>query len=314
MRKLSFILFTAMSLAAASHKAQAQGGSDDLMKMLDQEEKNGKHKKEYVTATFKATRIVNGHSIENLGKGILDFRIMHRFGELSNGEASFWGFDQANTKLALDYGITDWLMVGAGRSAFKKEYDGFAKVKLLRQRSNGGMPISASFVTGFSLQGKNVALRPDGKEYEFVDRMHYFHQVLVARKFNDWLSLQVMPTIVHYNVVDSSKDPNDIISLGVGGRIKLTNRLALTGEYYYNLPGSKLDGYQNALSFGIDIETGGHVFQLVFTNADAINERSFIAQNKSQWSKGQVHFGFNISRVFTIVQPKEFKDSRNKIW
>ncbi|MEI8279942.1 MAG: DUF5777 family beta-barrel protein [Bacteroidota bacterium] len=315
MRIRSFLFFSAVLLTSFSFQSKAQQGADDLAKMLEQEDKTAKHKKDYTTATFKATRILDGNSIENTGKGVLDFRIMHRFGELSTGASNFYGFDNAATKLALDYGITKWLMVGVGRSAYLKEYDAFTKVKILRQVKNGGMPLSLSYATGATLQGEDVQLAPDGSKYSVVDRMRFYHQILIARKFNDWLSLQLMPTLIHMNVVDSSKDANDIMAMGIGGRIKLSTRFALTGEYYYTL-GNKLSGhdYQNGLSVGVDIETGGHVFQLVFTNATGLNEHSFVAQNTSKWSNGGIHFGFNISRVFTIVQPEEFKHTNNKSW
>ena len=133
-------------------------------------------------------------------------------------------------------------------------------------------------------------------------------------QFNNWLSLQLMPTLVHYNLVDSTKYPNNTFAIGVGGRLKLSNRFALTGEYYYMIPGTELPGHYNSLSLGVDIETGGHVFQLHFTNSTGLTGRSMVGQTTDSWSKGDIHFGFNISRVFTIVRPKEFKGSRNKIW
>jgi hypothetical protein len=309
-------------LAACTLKGWAQTdntkSADDLMSMLDKEESGKKHK-EYIAATFKATRIINGHSIMNQGKGILDFRIMHRFGPVNGGATEFWGLDGANTKLALDYGVTDWLMVGVSRSVLRKEYDGFAKVKLLRQMKSG-MPVSVSYVGGACLPSI-AAVAPDGSNYSAMDKMCYFNQILIARKFNDWVAVQIMPTHLHYNIVPTSSDKNDIMALGIGGRLKVSNRIALTAEYYYvptPLKGSIFSTgaqtYHNSLSVGVDIETGGHVFQLFFSNSQSIAENDFIGQTTGQWSDGGVHFGFNISRVFTIIQPSEFKNSRNKIW
>lgn len=292
---------------------------EDLMKLLEGEEP-AKGKKEYTTATFKTTRIANGHSIENTGKGVLDFRVGHRFGLINEGVKDFFGLDAATTRIAFDYGITDWLMIGIGRSSYLKEYDGFVKVRLLRQTENNSMPFSVSYMGAASVQTNEVQM-PEGQEYYFSNRVAYVNQLLIARKFSQWLSLQLMPTQVHYNLVDFKKDPNDVIAIGIGGRIKLSNRISLTGEYYYQLPGAQRhqDGLPdkltlNPVTIGFDIETGGHVFQLLFTNASGITERNVVGQTTGDFWNGDIHFGFNISRVFTIVKPKEFKDSRNKIW
>lgn len=311
MSRFSAILFAAV-LSATTGKLYAQHtdtSSNDLVNMLEEEDSSPK--KEYTTATFKSTRLINGHSIENVGKGVLDFRISHRFGQLKDAD-NFFGLDNANTRIGFDYGITDWLMIGIGRSTYQKEYDGMAKVKLLRQTEKKGMPVSVSYMGEISVQSLKAPVLPAGQEYYFSNRMFYVNQLLIARKFNRLLSLQLMPTHIHYNLVPTTGEPNDIIALGVGGRLKLSNRISLTGEYYYRF--NELNGYVNSLSVGIDIETGGHVFQLMVTNATAMTERAVIGQTIDEWSEGQVHFGFNISRVFTIVRPKGFEGSRNKVW
>lgn len=296
--------------------AQTDTSGNDLEKMLDQDsiQKSG-----YVSATFKGTRIVNGHSIENVGKGVLNFLIEHRFGPVNSGAQNFFGLDNATTKLALDYGITNWFMVGIGRSTLEKEFDGFAKIKLFRQKEHKNLSFTVSYVGALYIQSLPLSMITidTGRTYYFSNRMCYMNQLLIAHKFSNLFSLQIMPTHIHYNIVDSTKDNNDVLALGIGGRIKLSNRIALTGEYYYTLdPLSEKNGQpiHNSLSFGIDIETGGHVFQLIFTNSTGITERQVIGQTTGDWAKGDIHFGFNISRVFTIVQPKEFKNSRNKIW
>jgi hypothetical protein len=148
--------------------------------------------------------------------------------------------------------------------------------------------------------------------YPFSNRLFYFNQLLIARKFSNKLTLQLMPTHVHYNFVNKDAEPNDLIALGAGGRIKLNKRVTLNLEYYYQF--TRLDRTSNALSIGFDIETGGHVFQLHFTNSVGMTERTFIAQTTDKWADGGFRFGFNISRVFTVIKPSEFSDSRNKIW
>ncbi len=299
------ILVFAAICALAHTQAFAQG---DLMDELEKETKPTV--KEPVNFTFKATRLINSSTVENLADGVLDVRISHRFGNLNQGAENFFGIDQANTRLGVDYGITKYLMVGIGHNVLGKENDGFAKVQLIRQKKDG-TPVSVSYLGGMSVQTAEQAPTPNGDDYKYTDRLCYFHQVLVARKFNDRLSLQLMPSLLHMNIVDSSKYTNDIISLGVAGRIKLSRRVAFTGEYFYRFTGTdnnvgSLKTY-NSLSLGFDIETGGHVFQLHFTNSPGVSERVILGQTTNTWTKGEMRYGFNISRVFTIKKPKEFK-------
>lgn len=295
-------------------EADKKSSDDDLMSML---EDGAPEKVRYVQATFKTTRVVTGHSIENTGKGVLDFRVNHRFGAVNNGVSTFFGLDDANTRIGFDYGITDWLMVGIGRNSFMKEFDGFLKVKLLKQAEEKGSPIALSYVGATSIQGMPAPQLPPGQEYHFSNRMYYTNQLLVARKFNKWLSLQLTPTFIHYNLVPTTPEPNDLVAIGVGGRFKLSNRVTLNGEYYYRVPGTTQLGYHNVLSVGVDIETGGHVFQLMLSNSRAMTERAYIGQTTGEWkfdNTGAIHIGFNISRVFTIVRPKGFENSRNSIY
>lgn len=308
MRKI--ILLSA--LVCCGHLSSFAQSTDSLMDELTNEP-SGKPKKEDVNYTFKATRIINTSSVESLGAGVLDFRICHRFGQLNQGAENFYGLDNATTKLALDYGITKWLMAGVEHSTLNKENDVFAKVKLLKQQKHG-MPVTVSYYGSISAVRKNTLPIPAGTEWHFSNQLAYIHQILIAKKINDRLSLQLMPTIVHYNLIDSSKFNNNTVALGIGGRIKLSRRIALTGEYYLRLTnddmpviGSSAKTY-NSASVGIDIETGGHVFQLMLSNSFTNTERVAIGQTSDSWGKGDIHFGFNISRVFTIVKPKEFRN------
>lgn len=316
MRIIPAILLTAAVFTTYNAGAQENNKnkkevteSDDLLGMLEDGDAKSKS---YTTATFKTSRLVNGQSIENTAAGVLDFKVNHRFGELKDGFQTFFGLDNANTLIGFDYGITDWLMIGVSRSTYQSEYLGFAKVKLLRQTDGKGMPFSLSYYGAASVQSMPAPTLPAGQEYHFSNRMFYVNQLLIARKFNQWLSLQLMPTHIHYNLVPTTAEPNDMIAMGVGGRFKLSNRVSLNAEYYYRF--NELNGYFNSLSIGFDIETGGHVFQLMATNATAMTERAFIGQTTSDWGNGGIHFGFNISRVFTIVKPKEFKGSNSNKW
>lgn len=286
-------------LSVLSCSAFAQ---DDLMKMLEEETgKNEKH--EYTTATFKTTRIINGHSVENVAAGVLDLRIGHRFGYINGGAYELFGLDQATMRLGLDYGLTKRWMIGIGRSTYQKQFDGFTKFKLLRQE-NSGMPVTASVMA--SMMYKSLRFDNVSRENYYTSNLFYCGQILIGRKFNESLSLQLMPTIVHFNLVKGTSNPNDIFALGGGGRLKLSKRVSVNAEYYYQLPGYMLAGAQNSLAIGFDIETGGHVFQLNFTNSTGMTERSFISETTGDFFEGDIHFGFTISRVFTIVKPKAY--------
>jgi hypothetical protein len=269
-----------------------------------QDKKEAKEKTDITTSIFKTTRLINGQSIENTGAGILDLKISHRFGTVNSGAYNFYGLDQATMRIGLDYGITSRLEVGIGRSTYNKEFDGFFKFRILRQSTGKvNMPISISIAsTGIisTIKGPPVSY-----PINFSDHLNFVNQVLIARKFGDYFSLQLTPTMVHYNIVATKAIPNDLYSLGTGFRLRLSRRVNLTGEYYYQQ--HRLAGYYNPVSLGFDIETGGHVFQLHFTNSTGINERSFITQTDGRWQNGAVHFGFNISRVFTIAKHKSIK-------
>lgn len=275
-------------------------GQDDLLSQLEAETPTIK---EPVTATFKTTRLINGHSIENVAAGVLDLRISHRFGKLNSGSYNLWGLDQATMRIGLEYGITPRLMVGVGRSTYQKQFDGFAKYKVLRQQENSGMPISLS-VTANTMY-KSIRFSDPNRVNYYTSNLFYSGQLLIARKFSESLSLQLMPTLIHYNLVENVGDPNDLISVGVGGRFKLSKRISLNAEYYYQIPSYQFAGTYNSFAIGFDIETGGHVFQLNFTNSTGMTERSFITETTGNFFKGDIHFGFTISRVFTLKEPRK---------
>jgi hypothetical protein len=277
--------------------------AQDLMDMLGDD----KPTTEYTYATFKANRIINGQSIENPANGVLLFTISHHFGQVNSGAYNFFGLDQSTIRLGLDYGINDFISIGIGRSSYKKTYDASIKAKILRQSSGErNMPVSISWYSSMDLDSYKWA--DTSRTNYFTSRLSFTHQLLIARKFSNSLSLQLTPTFVHKNLVPTAKSQNDIFSVGLGGRYKLTQRLAVNAEYFYLLPGNEADTYENCFSVGLDIETGGHVFQLHFTNAQPMFDRAFITETNGKWSKGDIYFGFNISRVFTIKKPKTFKN------
>ena len=291
------LLFGWLLLSATTVKAQ-----DDLLSLLGDEE----NKKEFVKNAFKATRVITGQSMEQVAAGVLDFRILHRFGRLNEGAYGAYGLDQATIRLGLDYGISNRIMIGVGRSSNRKELDGFIKYRMIWQgKGKGSIPFSVILISGVTKDGLKWA-DPDRDNY-YTSRLSYYHQMLIGREFSDAFSLQLMPTVLHRNLVPTTEDNHDIYSLGIGARLKLTRRIAINAEYFYNLPNQLGASNTDALSLGFDIETGGHVFQLHFTNALGMNERALIADTDGKWDKGDIHFGFNISRVFTLSKPKTFK-------
>lgn len=265
---------------------------DDLLSLLDDatpEEIN------LTPASFKGSRLINGHTIMTRRKGSLEFLIAHRFGRLNSGAYELFGLDNANVRFGLDYGLTDQLTVGFGRNSFEKTYDAFAKFAILRQQTGAvNIPIS---VTGF-ISGAINTLRPidPNTEIAFSERLSYTYQLLVARKMNSNLSLQLMPTLVHFNIVSEDRK-NDLLALGLGGRYLITKRLSINAEYYYRFQDRDTENF-DALAIGIDLETGGHVFQLQFTNSRSMTEKGFIRETTGGFFDGDIHFGFNITRTF----------------
>ena len=267
-------------------------------------EKSSLSGRDITTGTFKSTRIVNGQSIENVGAGVLDFRILHRFGTINQGAYNLFGLDQATMRIGFDYGINSRLMVGGGRSTYEKQYDAFFKYRILRQQTGErNIPLSVSLASTMiykSLKDVVTTYEP----YK-TDRLSFAHQLLVASKLSDYLSIQFTPTVVHYNMVEHKTIPNDFYSLGTGFRLRVSPRVNITTEYYHRF--DKLTGYYDPLTIGVDIETGGHVFQLHVTNSTGMTERTFINETTGSWGKGDLRFGFNISRVFTVRKPKELR-------
>lgn len=276
---------------------------DDLLESLESEQPK---KKEFVLATFKGTRLINQHTVETLGAGSLDVRIAHRFGDFSSGAYNLWGLDgPATIRLGFDYAITDRLMVGVGRTNYNKMFDGFIKYRILRQTTDNSMPVSVTWLS----TGNIIGLKDPIKYQYFTSRLVFMHQVMIARKFSERLSLQVAPTYIHYNLVQALTDKNDMFATALSGRFKITRSVAITAEYVVRVSNYGLNDFQNyhnSAGVGFDIETGGHVFQVFVTNSYAINPVQVIPYTSSSWGKGNVRLGFNISRVFSLKRKKSW--------
>ena len=295
MKKIVLIALCCCQLVAA--KAQEKSLLDSLDANPKQNEK--------VTGAFKSTRVINAHSTEMLAKGNLDFRILHRFGFVNSGPKQFWGLDQASMRLGFDYGVTNNFTVGIGRSTYRKEIDAFAKVRLLQQSTGyKAMPVTVIIAGGYMVRTEQ-SLEP--VKPSFGARSAYYMQLVIGRKISKRLSLQLSPIFVHTNDPLIAGDDKTIPAFGIGGRYKFSKRMAFTFDYHH--PGGMLNKvYTNALGMGVDIETGGHVFQLHFSNATGMNERAYVTETTGKFFKGDIRFGFNLSRVFKLGSKKKPKE------
>ena len=273
--------------------ASLQLCSQDLLDILEREAPKMEN---IVSATFKGTRIVNGHSIENRKNKELEFIISHRFGRVNTGFEELFGLDQANIRFALEYGLTDDLTAGLGRSSFEKTYDGYLKYSLLKQKTGANaFPFAVSLFGSIAAKSQKAIA---GNERTFAESLFYVGQVLIAKKVNSSLSIQVTPTYVHRNLATIAADPHDIFALGFGTRVKLSKRVSLNAEYYQQFQKLTSVNARNSLAFGVDIETGGHVFQIILSNAITMVEKSFITETTGNFFGGDIHLGFNLSRTF----------------
>jgi hypothetical protein len=253
----------------------------------------------YVYGTFKGTTIINGQSVETPGHNDLHFIVSHRFGAVNTGLYNLFGLDQGTTRLGLEYGIKDILSLSFGRSSYEKTYDGGIKVKILRQQTEiKNIPVAITIYSACFVE--TTKWEDPERDNLFSSRLSFSTQLLIARKFNKNLSLQISPSFVHINLVPTSEDQNNIFSVGLGGRYKLAPKFSINGEYFYLFPGETANDYANSLSFGVDIEAGGHVFQLHFTNSQLMYAPGYIARTEGKWIDGDIFIGFNIFRTFSL--------------
>ncbi|WP_337966548.1 DUF5777 family beta-barrel protein [uncultured Flavobacterium sp.] len=261
---------------------------DDLLKSLDSTQVVDT----YSTATFKALQLVTLQTTKMAGKKEFYFVVSHRFGSVKDGFDSFFGLDNATTKLGGIYGVTDWLSVSLSRHTLNKMYETGLKYRMARQSDN--FPVD---IVGYSVADINTFLEKEQyPRLEFKDRMTYVQQLLISRKIGQKLSLELVPSFVHKNLYNPDIERDNQFSFGGGGRYKITKRLSVNLEYMHNF--DKPEFYKNPLSVGLDVETGGHVFQLIFTNSQSMSESGYLTNASGNWGKGDFFFGFNLYRVF----------------
>jgi hypothetical protein len=273
---------------------------DDLLALLEQDSEK---KKQFVSATFKGTRLINFHTVEVPGEHSLEFRISHHFGDFNTGGYNLWGVDGGATiRMGLEYSREGRFAFGFGRSSLEKMYDGFLKWKIIRQTTT--RKINPFTVTLFAGMYYTAMIDPNKAvtgvdRYQFeTSRLSYAYQLHISRKFNDRFSLQLSPTLVHYNLVEFAKEDNDVYGAAVLARYKYTPRAAITFEYGYRV--NDRGKYYDAVGIGVDIETGGHVFQMYFTNSAGMVEPQFFSRTTSSYENWGLKLGFNISRMFTV--------------
>ncbi|WP_036383652.1 DUF5777 family beta-barrel protein [Muricauda sp. MAR_2010_75] len=282
MKKIIFALLLAPLWVAAQ---------DDLLDEID----TLSVQDDYEIAAFKGLKIVNFETTKMVPKRRLYFVVSHRFGSIKPGIEEFFGLDQAVTRLNFIYGITDGINLGISRSSFEKTYESSLKLRLVRQSQNGS-PFS---IVSFNTILLNGALEKENLPgLTFEHRLSYAMQILISRKMTPKLSLEAIPTFFHDNLVSLDEQDNSQYAIGLGGRYKISNRVSLNADYGVHLNRASNSPFKNPLSVGVDIETGGHVFQLHFTNAQPMNINTFLNQATGDWGKADIYFGFNLLRIF----------------
>lgn len=276
-----------------------QAATQDLESMLDATMQT---EETIEPAIFRSSTIVNSHSVNMLPAGTLDFRIEHRFGKINGGAYELFGLDNANIHFSFEYGFADWLMAGAGRGTYEKTYDGFVRIKPLTQQS-GAETFPFSLAWQSSVYVNTLRFLADLDDFSFARRLEHVHQLMIARRFGDVISVQLMPSYLRRTPVPSLPEQTDLLAMGTGLSFRITNGFSLNLEYFYllnkNIALNPVQLY-NPLSVGFDLETGGHIFQLIFTNSISMTEHGIIGNTTGNWLKGDIHFGFNISRVFGL--------------
>jgi hypothetical protein len=306
MKKLSFLVLLFPFCLSAQ---------DDIMNMLQNEIPKTKN---VTLGVFKGNRIINSQSTEQPAKRTMQFIISHRFGRISGSYKEFFGLDYSNIRIGVEYGIIDNLSIGFGRSSFEKTWDGYIKWRIIRQQTGKwNIPITITAFTSISILSNDWS--DPSRHNFFSSRIYYSYQLLISHKFGSWVSVELMPTLVHRNLVHTTNDKNDVFAIGAGISLKLSKRTRLNVEYYYIIPNQIVSLYNNQkvrnnISLGVDIETGGHVFQINLSNSIGMIEKNFVTETTGNWFPNKfsdfgVQLGFNITRGF-VIDPKAKKKAR----
>lgn len=277
---------------------------DELLDILNE----GRDQIEFVESAFKGTRVVNAQSLEIPKPKILQFMIQHRFGSIENGFYDLFGTDYAIIRYDFSYGFNDIIAAGVGRSSFDKIYDVFLKLKLLRQsEGKRRVPLSVVLYSDIGINTSRKSELTPALKGNFSNRLLFINQLIIGRKFNRALSLEILPTLIHRNLVLSDTEDNQSVSIGIAGRYKVSSRVSINADYFYPM-GNRDETFKKSFAVGFDYETGGHVFQVLLSNAQGPYEYTFIEKANGSTSSGTLYLGFNISRAFSL------KGNDSKTW
>ncbi len=270
---------------------QTANAQDDLLNELG----SGSTEKQLTSSAFKGVQIASMQSTKVAAKNEWYFVVSHRFGDLTNGLDNFFGMDSALTKIGALYGATDWLTFGLSRHTYNKTYELSTKYRLSNQYDNG-FPFT---IVGYHTFDINSELDKDVfPALKGSDRFAFTSQLLISRKFSDNLSLEINPMLIHKNLCEPLTENKDNFLLGIGGRYKISKRMSINAEYGARLNAVESTTYHNPLSLGLDIDTGGHIFQMVLSNSQAMNDVAYFTNATGNWNGGGIYFGFNMYRVF----------------
>ncbi len=275
----------------------------DLMMMLDSVSQVNTTK-EFIQGTFKTVRLINGYTSEIAEKKDLVFSISHRFNPVNEGFYEFFGLDQSQIRFGFEYGLSDRIDIGIGRGNMSKLYDGFVKVKLFKQsKGTKSFPFTITLMEGMAV--KTEKFTDPSRDYPWSSRLYYTHELFISRKFNQHFAAQVVPAIIHRNMVIHNEEQNIVPAIGLGANYTINKWLSVSGEYYYLIPGYTADHQSNSFALGVELESGGgHVFQIHLSNSHGMTDKSFVAETTGKWTEGDIQIGFNIIRVFHIKKKK----------
>ena len=283
--KITFLVFFLFSVVVTN-------AQDNLFKELDTD---SIAKKEIATAGFKGLQVCTMQSTKLASKGEWYFLVAHRFGDLTEGFDNFFGLDNALTKIGGLYGATDWLTLGLSRQTYNRIYELTIKYKFANQEVNG-FPVS---IVGYNTMDINSNLSEDEFPYlKTSNRFAFSSQLLISRKFSNAFSLELNPIFIRKNLYETLFEKADNFLLAIGGRHKVSKRISLNAEYAFRLNAKETSFYHNPVTVGMDVETGGHLFQLVFSNSQPMNDVSYFTNATGITDGKGIYFGFNLYRVF----------------
>jgi len=262
--------------------------------LLEELENKSENKTTNKVSAFKGIKVVNNQSTKQAGEEELYLYVSHRFGSIKGGIKTLFGLDIANTKIELLYGVSNNIQIGFSRESLKKIYSLNTKYRVTEQNSK--FPFNSSLY--FSYNYNSSLSEEIYTTLSNYDRNIFFGQLLMSKSLGNKLSIQLSPSFAKKGFNETIFEEENNFILGIASSYRITSRLAFNIEYSANLDRPKISPFNDVLSFGIDIETGGHVFQLLFSNTQTIDNVSVMTDAEGSWKEGKIYFGFNVLRVF----------------